>query len=134
MQLMLKSNIDRRNKLSRRGGPTRIARAKLGDMVEHDAWWLNGMDEWKENKISLDFKLVAPKLENDHLWTDGLTKTVKKEYYIMTQSGMIGVVGGTLGLFVGLSFIDLSLTMVNLGYKALVKIKLQAKDLISPAN
>ena len=97
-------------------------------MASPDSWWINNPGELKKDEFSLELDLMSPRSENDHLWTDSITKTVKKEYYIMTQSGMIEVVGGTLGLFVGLSFIDLSLTMVNLGYKALVKLKLQAKD------
>ena len=37
------------------------------------------------------------------LWTDQFYKTVYQEYYIMTEIGLTGTVGGTLGLFVGLS-------------------------------
>ena len=47
------------------------------------------------------------------MWTDNFVKTVREEHYIMTDVGLIGTVGGTLGLFVGLSFLDMGTKMVT---------------------
>ena len=40
----------------------------------------------------------------NNLWTGQVIKTVHREYFVMSNTGLIGTVGGTLGLFVGLSF------------------------------
>ena len=46
-------------------------------------------------------------------WTNKIVKTVHKEYYVMTEIGLIGTVGGTLGLFVGLSFANSGTVMMR---------------------
>ena len=40
-------------------------------------------------------------------------KTIKKEHFTMSSMSLLGSVGGTLGMFVGFSFIGLSETLMN---------------------
>ena len=40
-------------------------------------------------------------------WTDKPSKTIVTQFYITTWNTLIGTVGGTLGLFVGLSFLGI---------------------------
>ena len=52
------------------------------------------------------FDISAP-TSTVHIRTNKVLKTMRREYYVMTEIGLIGALGGTLGLFVGLSFLDI---------------------------
>ena len=63
--------------------------------------------------FGLDFKMAWPRSANNQ-WAYRSIKTLHQEYYIMTEIGLIGTVGGTLGLFVGLSFTGCGTVMMRL--------------------
>lgn len=48
-----------------------------------------------------------------HIQTSTVLKLVHEEYYIMNEIGLIGAIGGTLGLFIGLSFLDVSFKSID---------------------
>ena len=54
--------------------------------------------------LELEYKFTAP-ISASNSWTDKPTKTSIKHFYLTTWNTLIGTVGGTLGLFVGLSFL-----------------------------
>ena len=56
------------------------------------------------NEYKFYTKIVSPKVE------------VLKEYEIYDFNGILGSVGGSLGLFVGFSFLDCLLNLVNRAY------------------
>ena len=47
-------------------------------------------------------------------WSDSVQKTIHQEYYIMDGITFVGITGGTMGLFVGLSFIDINSGILDL--------------------
>ena len=54
--------------------------------------------------VSLSNSLIA---ENSKPWYNNFTKTVFEEYLQTSWISLVGTVGGTLGLFVGISFLEL---------------------------
>ena len=64
-----------------------------------------GSEERSQFIISYEFQL--PEV-NNNLRLSKPFKTVKKQYAITTGITLVGTVGGTLGLFVGFSFIGTS--------------------------
>ena len=65
-----------------------------------------------ETVFFMEYEISMAKSTNN-IWTDKFVKTVGEEHYIMTDVGLIGTVGGTLGLFVGLSFLDMGTKVVT---------------------
>lgn len=65
--------------------------------------------------FTFDCALQSPK--SLHQLTDKILKTVKKEYYIINEIGLIGMVGGTLGLFIGISFLNMTTWVIDLIFK-----------------
>ena len=47
-------------------------------------------------------------------WSNIVQKTVKEEYYIMDFITFVGLIGGTMGLFVGLSFMDINSCLIEI--------------------
>ena len=74
------------------------------DKVHKDGPYV-GPDGQDSSGFGLNIKFSISESTNN-MWTDRFTKTVTQEYYIKTGIEVIGTVGGTLGLFVGLSFLD----------------------------
>ena len=69
--------------------------------------------EWKgEATVLFSYKFDMPEVIS-----------VKEQYIIMELDDLIGIVGGTLGLFIGFSFLDNSLTMMNYFIIFLKKLK-----------
>ena len=62
--------------------------------------------------ISVD--LHTPK--SIHSWTPEIKVTAKREYYTIDLITVIGTVGGTIGLFIGYSFLDVSLWLWDHGF------------------
>ena len=58
------------------------------------------------------FELVVPS-DIVHVQSHKILKLVRQEYYVMNDIGLIGAIGGTLGLFVGLSFLDVGFKTVD---------------------
>ena len=57
-----------------------------------------------DHSLSLIYKFTVP-VTTSNSWTDKPSKTIVTQFYITTWNSLIGTVGGTLGLFVGLSFL-----------------------------
>ena len=58
-----------------------------------------------------------------NVWTTAyLVKTLTREYYIMPFGNLIGTVGGTLGLFIGVSFWDLGSALSNFARAGLLRL------------
>ena len=53
---------------------------------------------------------------------------VFEEYLIYEITGVIGSIGGTLGLFVGFSFLDLSTKLINILKKKLLNVNSQSSN------
>ena len=72
-----------------------------------------------EHNISFGFKykFVMPK-GSDILRFDKPFKFVKEEYLVITGSSLVGNIGGTLGMFVGISFISTLEWIIDAAYKA----------------
>ena len=66
--------------------------------------------EWG-NHFSAIFGLSNPSIV--HVQSNMILKLVRREYSVMNDIGLIGAVGGTLGLFVGLSFLDVGFKTVD---------------------
>ena len=49
-----------------------------------------------------------------HQLTGEILKTLKKEYYIIDDISAIGTIGGTLGLFIGISFLNIITWVMDL--------------------
>ena len=60
-----------------------------------------------KSKIALRFKLQVSRSQS-RVWQRIPKKTILEEYFIMDEISFVGLIGGTLGLFVGLSFLDLA--------------------------
>ena len=56
------------------------------------------------DKTGLRFQFVLPQTTKDHMSKKPF-KIIKKEYLIMNEMSLVGNIGGTLGMFVGFSFI-----------------------------
>ena len=68
-------------------------------------------DIYEDDKISVGYKFVIPEVNRD-LRSEKPFKTVKTEYWIISGVSLIGSIGGTLGLFVSFSFIDILKWMI----------------------
>ena len=66
-------------------------------------WTVSNRDE-DDHSLSLIYKFTAL-VTTSNSWTDKPSKTIVTQFYIRTWNLLIGTVGGTLGLFVGLSFL-----------------------------
>ena len=60
----------------------------------------------QKSKIHVELRFETSKSEN-RVWHRIPKKTLMEEYFIMDEIAFVGIIGGTLGLFVGLSFMDL---------------------------
>ena len=67
----------------------------------------------KKNNLELKIQVKSPRLQNRE-WTYSVVKTINQEYYIMDGIAFVGIIGGTMGLFVGLSFMDINTGIVEL--------------------
>ena len=65
----------------------------------------------QEDNMKIDFRFKVPR--STRAWTHSIHKTIMTEYYIIDDITFIGLIGGTLGLFVGVSFMDVSTQIVN---------------------
>ena len=59
-----------------------------------------------KSMIRLYLRFATSRSENS-FWHNFPEKILLEEYFIMDDITFVGIIGGTLGLFVGLSFIDL---------------------------
>ena len=67
---------------------------------------------WTDSHMELRYTFAVRNTDSS-TWTDRPSKTVVKEFYITTMNGVIGTVGGTLGLFVGLSFLGVGTWLLD---------------------
>ena len=65
-----------------------------------------------QHQFQVRFEISAP-TSTVHIQTSKVLKTMRKEYYVMTDIGLIGALGGTFGLFVGLSFLDVGIKTID---------------------
>ena len=72
--------------------------------------------------LGLDIKFVLPKSVTDHR-SEKVYKIVKKEYLVVPWTTLVGNVGGTLGKFIGFSFVGLSDWILRYASKLLTFIK-----------
>ena len=77
--------------------------------------------KFKNNKqgLTVSFNFKAPTFSRVG-WTSQLYKTVYEEYRLVNEITLTGVVGGTIGMFVGLSFMDLASGIMNSVYKTCI--------------
>ena len=69
------------------------------------------------NKLFIDVKVIMPFMpESDRrllsIRIEGKEITVYEEYVVYDFNGIVGTVGGSLGLFVGFSFLDIILLVI----------------------
>ena len=64
-------------------------------------------------------------------WSNTIQKTVKEEYYIMDFITFVGLIGGTLGLFVGLSFMDISSCLIEIVDKTILCVLKHKRESLS---
>ena len=57
--------------------------------------------------LSGKFKDPSRSPSHQYVWTHRLVKTVNKEFYIENGFGLFGTIGGTLGIFVGITLLDI---------------------------
>ena len=62
------------------------------------------ISKYETNKFGFQYQFEVPKSTKDHMSRKPF-KIIKKEYLILNEMSLIGNVGGTLGMFVGFSFI-----------------------------
>ena len=67
----------------------------------------------EKNDVQLRIQIMTPRFANKE-WSKSVAKTINQEYYIMDGKAFVGIIGGTLGLFVGLSFMDINNLAVDL--------------------
>ena len=91
---------------------------KVCSMLEHEYVTTGTYKMEKDQKLLLKFKIRAPTMTNRD-WSIYIDKTVNQEYYIMDGITFVGIIGGTMGLFVGLSFMDINSRIVKLIFKVL---------------
>ena len=73
------------------------------------------LNEWMRDKNGIEFVFLfktAGLLNRE--WSDSVHKTIHQEYFIMNEKEFVGLIGGTMGLFVGLSFMDINIGIVDL--------------------
>ena len=83
----------------------KVLQQNLGSNLESDEPWLSPSDRVVRIELGLGLPLNTMdvrSVKNKKL------KTVKTEHLIMSWMSLVGNVGGTLGLFVGFSFITTS--------------------------
>ena len=73
------------------------------------------LNEWMRDKNGIEFVFLfkTARLLNRG-WSDSVLKTIHQEYFIMNEKEFVGLIGGTMGLFVGLSFMDINIGIVDL--------------------
>ena len=74
------------------------------------------------NHLQLIIWFRAPRWTNMG-WSDKAMKIVKQEYYVMDTVAFVGQIGGTLGLFVGLSVVQLNRDFCQFLLKLLTRMK-----------
>ena len=74
------------------------------------------------NHLQLIIWFRAPRWTNMG-WSDKAKKIVKQEYYVMDTVAFVGQIGGTLGLFVGLSVVQLNRDFCQFLLKLLTRMK-----------
>ena len=57
--------------------------------------------------LSVRFKNPSKKPSQQNVWTSQVVKTVSTEFYIENWVGLFGTIGGTLGIFVGITLLDI---------------------------
>ena len=82
---------------------------------------------YKKTHHVVGYKFALPKF-NRGIRSRKPYKTVKKEYLINTLISLIGTVGGTMGMFVGFSFIGTSEWLSGNIKSIVAKLKLRAKE------
>ena len=83
-----------------------------------------------KNNMRFVFEFQASRSLSDG-WSLSVQKTIREEYYIMDPITFIGVLGGTVGMFVGLSFFDLSSRIVGLLFMLITYTRKQKKAKIN---
>ena len=81
-------------------------------------------------EFGFEYKFIKKDSTND-LRSKKIFKKVKEEYFITNEVSLLGNIGGTLGMFVGFSFIGTSESVINfigLIWKWLMAWRLKAKD------
>ena len=78
--------------------------------LKGDSWELANSSK---NNIIFGFEF-RPGRSLSNGWSLSVQKTIREEYYIMDPITFIGVLGGTMGMCVGLSFFDISSWIVGL--------------------
>ena len=51
-------------------------------------------------------------MRDTYFWLEGPKIKVEEEYDVYSFTGIVGTVGGSLGLFVGFSFLDIILLVI----------------------
>ena len=87
-------------------------------MLEYEYASQKNHTSTKDQNLLLHIRIKPPKLTNRD-WSIYIDKTVNQEYYIMDGITFVGIIGGTMGLFVGLSFMDINSRIVKLIFKVL---------------
>ena len=83
-----------------------------------------------KNNMRFVFEFQASRSLSDG-WSLSVQKTIREEYYIMDPITFMGVLGGTVGMFVGLSFFDLSSRIVGLLFMLITYTRKQKKAKIN---
>ena len=68
---------------------------------------------WSETGFRIQF--MVP--ESSMAWSNKFTKIVHREYLQISSITLVGTVGGTLGLFVGISFLEFGSCILAFGKK-----------------
>ena len=91
-----------------------------------DYGFVDGLTSFRNESIA-GFKLVFwfrdPKQPPKHQWTLNVSKAVRHEYLVVTPIGLLGILGGTVGIFIGLSFFDLSSWLLDAAGKLWTLVK-----------
>ena len=72
--------------------------------------------------MGFDYRFALPAATRD-VRSKKPFKKVKREYWLMPLSTLVGNVGGTLGMFVGFSFIGTSERLISLGQNLWIKFR-----------
>ena len=91
-------------------------------MLEYEYASQKNHTSTKNQNLLLRLRIKPPKLTNRD-WSIYIDKTVNQEYYIMDSKAFVGIIGGTMGLFGGLSFMDINSGIVDLIVKLIEFIK-----------
>ena len=74
------------------------------------------------NTMGFDYQFALP-TATKHVRSKKPLKKVKTEYWLLPLSTLVGNVGGTLGMFVGFSFIGVSERFLSLGQSLWIKLR-----------